>query len=110
MPLKTSLSSISLKFRAALLSIAADVPAARKLCGFKGHSAHRGCSRCLKVFPGGFGEKKDYSGFDRENWQPRTCIDHRSNARKNRKKYNSIKQEQVKPEVWHKLLEHIIRP
>ena len=81
-PLKTSLSSISLKFRAALLSIAADVPAARKLCGFKGHSAHRGCSRCLKVFPGGFGEKKDYSGFDRENWQPRTCIDHRSNARK----------------------------
>ena len=42
--LTSSLSSIALKFRAALLCIAADVPAARKLCGFKGHSAHRGCA------------------------------------------------------------------
>ena len=80
--LKSSLSSISLKFRAALLCISADIPAARKLCGFKGHSAHRGCSRCLKEFPGGFGEKRDYSRFDRENWQPRTDTQHRSNARR----------------------------
>ena len=79
--LKSSLSSIALKFRAALC-ISADIPAARKLCGFKGHSAYRGCSRCLKQFPGGFGEKKDYSGFDRENWQPRTDRQHRSNARR----------------------------
>lgn len=56
--LKSSLSSISLKFRAALLCVSADIPAARKLCGFKGHSAYLGCSRCLKVFPGGFGERK----------------------------------------------------
>ena len=80
--LKTSLSSIALTFRAALLCISADIPAARKLCGFKGHGAHLGCSRCLKVFPGGFGEKRDYSGFDRETWQPRCNKDHKSNAKK----------------------------
>ena len=80
--LKSSLSSITLKFRAALLCVSADVPAARKLCGFKGHSAHQGCSRCMKKFSGGFGEKKDYSGFDRENWPPRTNREHRSNAKK----------------------------
>ena len=78
----SSLSSIPLKFCAALLSILADIPAARKLCSFKGHSAHRGCSYFLKEFPGGFGEKKDYSGFDRENWQHCTDQQHRSNARR----------------------------
>lgn len=51
--------------RAALMCCAADIPAARKLCGFVGHSANRGCSHCDKFFPGGFGEKKDYSGVDR---------------------------------------------
>lgn len=80
--LKSSLSSITLKFRAALLCVSADIPAARKLCGFKGHSACLGCSRCLKVFPGGFGENKDYSGFDRENWQHRTNRQHRINAKR----------------------------
>ena len=80
--LKSSLCSIALTFRAALLCISADIPAARKLCGFKGHGAYRGCSRCLKVFPGGFGERKDYSGFDRENWQPRCNKDHKLNAKK----------------------------
>ena len=80
--LKSSLSSVSLKFRAALLCISADIPAARKLCGFKGHSAYLGCSRCLKVFPGGFGEKKDYSGFDRESWEARTDRQHRRNAKR----------------------------
>lgn len=80
--LKSCLSSISLTFRAALLCVSADIPAARKLCGFKGHSAYRGCSRCLKYFPGGFGEKKDYSGFDRETWQERSNEDHKSNAKK----------------------------
>jgi len=56
--LKSSLSSISLKLRAALLCISAYIPTARYLCRFKGHSAHHGCSRCLKEFPGGFGERE----------------------------------------------------
>lgn len=42
---------------------------------FQCHSASKGCSRCKKTFPGGFG-KKDYSGFDREHWQPRSNEGH----------------------------------
>ena len=56
------------EIRGALICCAADIPAARKLCGFVGHSANRGCSHCGKFFPGGFGEKNDYSGFDRSTW------------------------------------------
>ena len=70
------------EIRAALLCCAADIPAARKLCGFVGHSANLGCSHCSKFFPGGFGEKKDYSGFDRRSWPLRTDDSHRQNARK----------------------------
>ncbi|MES9883515.1 MAG: hypothetical protein ABW185_21860 [Sedimenticola sp.] len=62
--------------RAALLCCAADIPAARKLCGFLGHAATLGCSKCLKRFPGGFGVKKNYSGFNRENWPMRMYRDH----------------------------------
>lgn len=75
--LSSSLSRFPLTFRAAVLAVSCDIPAARKLGGFKSHSAHRGCSQCLKVFPGGFGVKKDYSGFDRDNWELRTNDKHR---------------------------------
>ena len=71
-----SLSVISLNFVGALLCVAADVPAARKACGFKSHAANRSCSKCLKKFPGGFGERKNYSGFDRENWTKRRSSTH----------------------------------
>lgn len=57
------------------MCVACDIPAARKCCGFKGHSANYGCSRCMKFFAGGFG-KKDYSGFDRSQWQPRSLEVH----------------------------------
>ena len=33
---------------AALLCVACDLPAGRKACGFLGHSATLGCSRCKK--------------------------------------------------------------
>jgi hypothetical protein len=39
-------TSVVLKRRVALLAIACDVPAGRKLCGFMSHSSPRGCSRC----------------------------------------------------------------
>ena len=39
-------------FRAALLCIACDIPALRKVCGFLGCTAHRGCSKCKRFFPG----------------------------------------------------------
>jgi hypothetical protein len=46
----------------ALLCIACDIPAARKVAGFLSHNATFGCSRCLKRFPvTTFGERPDYS-------------------------------------------------
>ena len=80
--LQSSLSTIPLIFKAPLLCTSSDIPVSRKLCGFKGHSAELGCSRCLKKFPGGFDEKSDYSGFDKENWQKRKSEDHRRHAKK----------------------------
>ena len=35
---------------------------------------------CYKFFPGGFGERKDYSGFDRDQWPRRTSQQHRQDA------------------------------
>ena len=80
--LRSCLSRFALTFRAAVISISSDVPATRKICGFKSHSALVGCSRCLKKFPGGFGEKRDYLGFNRNSWSPRTNEDHRRQATK----------------------------
>ena len=59
--------------RCALLCVACDLPASRKVCGFLSYSATIGCSRCYKEFPGGVG-KKNYAGFDRNMWRPR-CVD-----------------------------------
>lgn len=80
--LRPSLSRTSLIFCAAVLCVSLDTPTTGKICGFKGHSAVFGCSRCLKKFPGSFGEKRDYSGFDRNLWKSRTNQDHRRAALK----------------------------
>ena len=64
--------------RVALLCIACDVPAARKVVGFMAHNATRGCSRCLKTFPvSKFGEKP---GFDCESWTKRDASTHQKCA------------------------------
>ena len=64
--------------RAALLCVVCDIPAARKVCRFVGHRALKGCSKCLLSFPTEhFGEKNDYSNFDRSKWEPRTNSCHR---------------------------------
>lgn len=34
--------------RGAFICAACDIPAAKKLCGFKAHNANRGCSECFK--------------------------------------------------------------
>lgn len=57
------------------MCVACDIPASRKCCGFKGHSANYGCSQCMKFFPGVIGNK-DFSGFDRSLWPARTYEDH----------------------------------
>ena len=36
--------------QAALLCVVCDIPAARKVCGFVGHRASKGCSKCLLSF------------------------------------------------------------
>ena len=91
--LTTSQSRIPLTYRGALLLASADLPAIRKLCGFKGHSAHRGCSKCFKYFPGTFNEKTDYSGFDRDSWPPRHNSSHRVHAEMVRKASTQSKHE-----------------
>ena len=50
----------------ALACIACDIPATRKACGFLSHNATLGCNKCLKKFNTSFGERTDYSGFDRQ--------------------------------------------
>ena len=57
-----SFSKTNVLVRAALLCTACDIPAARKVSGFVGHSALHGCSKCLKTFPTAcFGDKPDYT-------------------------------------------------
>ena len=65
--------------RYALLCIACDIPAGRKVCGFLSHNAHFGCSRCLKQFTGTVGSM-NFSGFDRDNWPSRSGTRHAQNA------------------------------
>ena len=91
--LSTSLSKEPQTYRGALLLASADLPAVRKLCGFKGHSAQRGCSKCFKYFPGSFHERTDYSGFDRENWPPRHNSSHRRHAEMVKKASTQTKHE-----------------
>ena len=64
-----------------LLCITCDIPAGRKVCGFMGHSAKLGCSKCYKQFSGSFGSK-NVSGFNRTNWTPRTEKKHRADVKK----------------------------
>ena len=65
--------------RAALLCSAADISVLRKICGFLGHGANYGSSKCLKAYPGRFGEKRNYSGFERDEW-PKRCFKDRVKA------------------------------
>ena len=65
--------------RAALLCTGCDIPASKKLCGFRGFGSSRGCNRCFKLFEG-TGYRKSYADFDRNLWPKRTNSDHRQKA------------------------------
>ena len=67
--------------RGALLCVGCDLPAGRKLCGFLGHSARLGCSKCFKEFPGSVGTM-NYSGFERAQWPRRNDSTHRESVQK----------------------------
>ena len=69
--------AVPVQVRGCLLGVACDIPATRKVCGFTGCSSTHGCSKCFKTFScSAFGEKLDYSGFDRDNWPLRTLDQH----------------------------------
>ena len=74
-------SQTDIPIRCLLLSVACDLPAARKVSGFLSYSARLGCSKCLKEFPGTAGNM-DYSGFDRSTWPQRTNELHRQNIKR----------------------------
>jgi hypothetical protein len=64
--------------RLALVGVFSDLPASRKVCGFPSFNALHGCNRCLKQFvTSSFGEKPDYSGYDRNSWPVRDLSIHR---------------------------------
>ena len=66
----------SKRFCAALLCVACDMPASKKVCGFTAHNSRRGYNKCRKEFvTGGIGEGTDYSGFDA--CQSRNIVEHR---------------------------------
>ena len=63
--LRHSGSIVPERFKAALLCVACDMPASKKVCGFTAHNSKHGCNKCTKEFKtGSFGESTDYSGFD----------------------------------------------
>lgn len=67
------------KIRVALSGVVCDLPATRKVCGFLGVNANKGCSKCLhKLATPSFGSKPDYSGYNCSTWEPRTCSHHYS--------------------------------
>ena len=58
-------NSVSIKL--ALACVTCDIPVTRKVHGFLNHNVAFGCNKCLKQFNVSFGERTDYSGFNREN-------------------------------------------
>ena len=84
--------------RCAIICVACDLPASKKVAGFLGHTANLGCSKCLKVFPGGVGNK-DYSGFDRTMWPPRTNSSHRSAVLRTKNCPNKTQQQKLESEL-----------
>ena len=70
-----------IKIRLAVTCIACDIPASRKLCGFLGHNATLGCNKCLKKFNSTSFGVVDYSGYNRELWEPRNSQLHREQCR-----------------------------
>ena len=59
--------------RAALLMVACDIPAARKVSGFTSHNSTRACYKCVRNFTRSeTANRLDYSGFDVTTWIPTT--------------------------------------
>lgn len=62
--------------RAAILCTGCDIPARKKVGGFKGFGSTYGFSRCFKEFEGE-GFHKTYTDFERTTWPKRMNAEHR---------------------------------
>ena len=76
-PVQRGNATVNINVRLALSCVACDIPASRKVCGFVGHNARLGCNKCLREF-----QRFDFSGYDRNNWQPRSGSVHRKQCTK----------------------------
>lgn len=94
LPFKTC-SKETVEVRCALLCVACDIPAARKLCGFLGCKANLGCSRCYCNFGTGVFGKQDFSGFECDKWIPRTAAQHRDNVKLIKKSVTKTERERL---------------
>ena len=81
-----------IQIKGALVCCSSDLPANRKVCGFLGHAAVYGCSKCCKQFEykntgqlnvkGQEIKRPDYSGFDKRNWTERNIQNHKTIAQR----------------------------
>ena len=86
---------------AALTCCTSDIPATRKLCGFVGHSAKLGCSKCSKEFSSlraNGSNKRDYLGFDISSWPPRCLLEHKTQASNHLNADNRQQQKDIEAE------------
>ncbi len=74
------------RVRCVLIAVICDIPASRKVGGFKGVGAYQSCNRCKKVFPrriaAGSGRPVcNFGGFDSTTWSGnRNGAEHRRQA------------------------------
>ena len=85
-------SGNNITVRVCLICITCDVPAIRKVCGFVGHKARLGCSKCLCEFNHLQGGGLQCSG-NLEEWDLRNLKQHRQQCEKSLrcKSYNALK-------------------
>lgn len=74
------IDGVQREVRVVLICVACDTPAARKVCGFLGHSANLGCPKCYCEFSEG-GLARNRSNFDCSTWRKRTNATHRASVR-----------------------------
>ena len=98
MAINTGTTTLTKNIQCALLCCSCDLPAGRKVCGFMGHSACLGCSKCLKKFSGTIG-CMNYAGFDRSLWTPRTNSQHRRDVKAIRKATSKTEQEKLESQL-----------
>ena len=83
---------------AALMCVASDIPATRKVCGFTGHNSTKGCSKCLKSFSIRVGAPSNYGGYDRDLWMPRTDEHHRHFSEKYQNTNTGVERKKIEIE------------